>query len=454
MVNSTARGGGVAELLPPFLGILRDLGVQAAWLVMETDEPGFFELTKKLHNMLHGEGGAQLGPGERSLYERVSQACAKDLAPHLKPGDVLVVHDPQPLGAGAILRQQLDIAAIWRCHIGLDCETPQTRAAWDFLGPHAQAYDHAVFTAAEYVPGFLRRRTTIIPPSIDPLSHKNRDLPIHKLVGVLAGGGLIAPPGPLIAPPFPESSQRLQPAGDWRKAANGEEIGLLYRPIVTQVSRWDRLKGFLPLMRGFVDLKTRFAGHPARSPRGCRTVQLARLVLAGPDPASVADDPEARDVLSEVSAHYRTLPTALQADIAVLTLPMKSKKHNALLVNSLQRCSDVVAQNSIREGFGLTATEAMWKHIAVMGTSAVGLRQQIRDGIEGCLVSDPRDPAEIALALRDLLADPFRREALGRNAQRRVQDAFLVFSEVGRWLEMLSATVAERWSLKPRTIVR
>lgn len=451
MVNSTARGGGVAELLPPFLSILRDLGAPVVWLVMETREPRFFELTKKLHNMLHGEGEADLAPGDLSLYDRVSRESAMDLAAHLKPGDVLVVHDPQPLGAGALLRRELDVAALWRCHIGLDEETPQTRAAWRFLGPYVAAYDHAVFTAAEYVPKGVSVRTTIIPPAIDPLSHKNRDLPIHKLVGVLANSGLSAPPGPLITLPFPEFAQRLRTSGEWRKAASGPDLGLLYRPIVTQVSRWDRLKGFLPLMKGFLELKRRFAGDPTLAPRGRRTIELAHLMLAGPDPASVADDPEARDVLAEIAANYRALPPALQAQIAILKLPMASKKYNALMVNALQRCSDVVAQNSIREGFGLTATEAMWKHIAVMGTGAAGLRQQIRDGFEGRLVSDPRDPDEIAAALCDLLVDPYRREALGRNAQRRVHDDFLVFAEVGRWLESISATVMRRWPGEPVT---
>jgi trehalose synthase len=128
-----------------------------------------------------------------------------------------------------------------------------------------------------------------------------------------------------------------------------------------------------------------------------------------------------------------------------VALPMSSQKHNALLVNALQRCSDVVAQNSLQEGFGLTATEAMWKRVAVMGTRAAGLRQQIRHGLDGCLVENPEDPDEIARTLRDLLCDQRRREALAGSGQQRVHDQFLVFTHVRRWLEVLADVVRARW---------
>lgn len=299
MVSSTSRGGGVAELLPPLLALLRELGVDANWLVMKTDDQEFFRLTKRVHNLIHGHGDANLGEAERELYDKVSHDTAEAVARHISSGDVLVVHDPQPLGAGAILRKRMDIAAIWRCHIGLDRKTPETRAAWTFLDACASAYDQAVFTAPEYIPGCLTGRATIIHPAIDPLTHKNRDLSVHKLVGILVNGALIRPPGPMLTPPFPKPAERLQRDGSWAPAIEPEDIGLLYRPIVTQISRWDRLKGFLPLMNGFVSLKRDLENKTGLGERHRHSVQLARLVLAGPDPASVEDDPEGKEVLAQ-----------------------------------------------------------------------------------------------------------------------------------------------------------
>lgn len=445
MVNSTAQGGGVAELLPPLIALMRELGVDANWLVMETHEPDFFRLTKRLHNLIHGEGDANLGDEERDLYDRVSRETAEAIGRHLSPGDMLVIHDPQPMGAGAILRQRMDIAAIWRCHIGLDSETPETRAAWEFLEKWASPYDHAVFTAPEYIPGCLAGRATIIHPAIDPLSHKNRDLPVHKLIGILANGALIRPSGPVLTPPFPEPAERLQRDGSWAPATEPEDFGLLFRPIVTQVSRWDRLKGFLPLMKGFAALKQGLQDGTELKERDRRSLELVRLVLAGPDPNSVEDDPEGQEALAEICDAYLGMEPDLQDAIAVISLPMGSQKYNALLVNALQRCSDIIAQNSLREGFGLTATEAMWKHAATMGSRAAGLRQQIRPGLDGCLVKDPEDAGEIARTLGELLGDQLHREALGRSAQQRVHDDFLVFTQVRRWLEVITDTIDARW---------
>jgi trehalose synthase len=449
MVNSAQRGGGVAELLPPLIGVMRELGVDARWLVMKTAEPDFFQLTKRLHNLIHGQGDADLGAAERQLYERVSRDTAEALGADVAPGDVVVVHDPQPMGAGAMLRETTDIATIWQCHIGLDHDTPQTRAAWAFLGDYAPAYDRAVFSVPEYIPGCLAGRASIIHPAIDPLSHKNRHLPIHKLVGILANAGLVQPGGPVLTPAFPDPARRLAPDGTWTPASTPEDIGLLVRPIVTQVSRWDRLKGFLPLMMGFVALKQGLDDRTNLEGRGRRSLELARLVLAGPDPASIADDPEGREVLAEIGDAYARLEPALQETIIILSLPMGSQKYNALMVNALQRCSDVVVQNSLSEGFGLTVTEAMWKQVAVMGTRAAGLRQQIRPGLDGCLVENPEDPAEIARTLDELLRDQPRREALARSAQQRVHDEFLLFTQVRHWLEVISDTVRARWKDAP-----
>lgn len=445
MVNSTSQGGGVAELLPPLLSLMRDLGVECHWLVMETHDQAFFRLTKRLHNLIHGQGDPRLTRADRELYERVSAENADKIETFLRPGDVLVVHDPQPMGAGAILRERMDIAAIWRCHIGLDRETKETRAAWDFLDSCSTPYDHAVFTAPEYIPGCLAGRATIIHPGIDPLSHKNRHLRVHDLVAILANAALVKPWGPVTTPAFADPAKRLQPDGSWAPATEPEDFGLLFRPIVTQVSRWDRLKGFGPLMEGFVSLKLGAEARTDLSEQHQHVLQLVRLVLAGPDPASVDDDPEGKEVLAELCAAYAALPPHLQNDIAMISLPMSSTKNNALIVNALQRCSDVVAQNSIQEGFGLTVTEPMWKRAALMGSCAVGIRQQIRPGLDGLLVKNPEDKEEIAQVLDTLLSDQAKREAFGRSAQQRVHDNFLVFTQMARWLELLDNTIAARW---------
>jgi trehalose synthase len=439
MVSSTARGGGVAEMLPTLVSLLRELGVAVQWVVMEAEQPEFFPLTKRLHNLIHGEGDPEIGSDARALYDEVSRENAANLRPLLRPEDILVVHDPQPLGTGALLKEDLGLPAIWRCHIGLDEQTPATRAAWSFLEPYATAYDHSVFTAPEYIPPYLAGRATIIHPGVDPLSHKNRDLSLQKLVGVLVDSALLTPYGPVLAPPFPEPARRLQTDGSFAPATKPEDIGLLFRPIITQVSRWDRLKGFRPLLDGFAELKRGGRSEPPDADaRYRRSVEIVRLVLAGPDPGSIQDDPEAGEVLDELRAAYLELEPELQRDVVLLALPMASRKHNALMVNALQRSSTIVVQNSLREGFGLTATEAMWKGIAVLGTHACGLRLQIRDGLDGRLVSNPGDPEELADVLSEILADPIARDKNAQTAQRRVHDDFLIFVQLRRWLSVLA----------------
>jgi len=440
MINSTARGGGVAEMLPRMASLLNELGVPTRWLVIETDRPEFFRLTKQLHNLIHGEGDPTLTEEDRRLYEEVNRANADQLESMIAPDDLVVVHDPQPLALGAILKQRLGVRTIWRCHIGLDEHLPTTRAAWSFLQRYAESYDQAIFSAPEYIPDYLTGRAAIIHPALDPCSHKNRELSPHKLVGILCNAKLKSERHPVVTPPFADSAQRLQHDKSFGPPLNGEEIGLLYRPIVTQISRWDRLKGFRPLMEGFVKLK---ASGRSDDPdeRHRRRIQLVRLVLAGPDPASIQDDPEGREVLADLCDFYGSLASEIQRDIALLTLPMNSRKENALMVNALQRCSTVIVQNSLREGFGLTATEAMWKSVPVVGTRAIGLRQQIRAGIDGLLIQDPSDPDEIARRLSDLLADVPKRLYMATNARQRVHGEFLVFTQLCQWLRVMS-TVA------------
>ncbi len=443
MVNSTPQGGGVAEMLPKLVSLLRELGVATEWAVLGTAEPRFFDLTKRLHNAIHGVGATAFDAADREVYEAVNRENADDLAARLAPGDLLVVHDPQPMAMGSMLAGRLDLQAVWRCHIGLDGENASTRAAWEFLAPYAAAYHCSVFSAPEYISLFPPHRATIIHPAIDPLSSKNRPLSSVRTTGVLANAGLVDGHHPVLTPPFEQQAARLAGDGTFVPAAGAGSIGLLFRPIVTQVSRWDRLKGFLPLLHGFGRMKE-LRGHlAAPGSRHARRLEIVRLVLAGPDPASIQDDPEGREVLAELTGAYRGLAPEVQADIALLSLPMASRRQNALMVNALQRASSVVVQNSLEEGFGLTVTEAMWKSAAILGSSACGIRQQVRDGVDGRLVADPSDAEEVCETLNAMLAAPEERAVWGRNARRRVHDEFLVFTQVSHWLRLLARMAEE-----------
>ena len=439
IVNSTARGGGVAEMMPKLVTLLNELGVKTEWVVIGTDQPLFFDLTKRLHNLIHGKGDPGLTDEDHQLYAAVSSENATDLKSRMQPGDMLIIHDPQPLGVGALIKEELGIPFFFRCHIGLDEDTPETQAAWNFLRPYAERCDYSIFSAAEYIPDFLAHKAGLIRPAIDPLGYKNRELGVHKVAGILRNAGLAFAQHPILPPPFEEIATRLRPDGTFAPVDEANDIGLLFRPIVTQISRWDGLKGFEHLLEAFVHMKRSVASPGRKIPgRHRRRIEQARLVLAGPDPAAVADDPEAQEVLDDLIGIYRGLEPSLQEDIALVSLPMTSRKNNELIVNVLQRCSSVVVQNSLREGFGLTVTEAMWKQCAVLGSRACGIRQQIRDGVDGVLVPDCEDPLSIAEYLDTLLNDVPGRARYGRSAQLRVHDEFLVFTQARRWLEVLA----------------
>ncbi len=349
MVNSTAQGGGVAEMLPTMVALLRDLGIQTEWVVLETEEEAFFRLTKSLHNAIHGVGKPSFGPDERAVFDAVNRQNAEEMRAWLKPGDILIIHDPQPMPLAGILKEDLDLTAVWRCHIGLDDHNAATRAAWEFLAPYAQSYDHAVFSAPEYIPEYLTSCSSVIYPAINPLTHKNRDLSVHKIAGILTASALATNPGPVLPDPFAFVAHRLQPNGSFAPANMTDDIGFLTRPIVTQVSRWDRLKGFEPLMRAFARLKAEARGNGNDDDRiHRRRLDLVRLVLAGPDPSSVADDPEGMEVLEELKSTYGSLEPEVQRDVALVALPMDSRHDNALMVNAIQRTSSIVVQNSAR----------------------------------------------------------------------------------------------------------
>ncbi len=425
ITNSTAKGGGVAEMLPKFCTVLTELGVDNTWFVIGADRPAFFDLTKHIHNLIHGAGTPELGEAERELFEDINRRNADVLGDRVKADDILVVHDPQPAPLGAMVKELTGVPTVWRCHIGTEEHVEATRAAWNFLRPYVSTYDATIFTAPEYVPSYLQHNSTLICPAIDPLSDKNLELSAPEVMAVLCNAGLAHAHSPTGTDPYPIQAKRLAADGSFTAATEPGEIGLGYRPIVTQISRWDRLKGWPTLMQAFALLKER-SNDP--------TVKLSRLVLGGPDPTTVADDPEGMEVMDELKAVYASLDPAVQADVAVVLMPQ-----HGLMINAIQRCSTVVVQNSIREGFGLTATEAMWKAVPVLGTHAVGLRTQIHDGVHGRLVTNPEDPAEIATALERMLIDADFRHTAGLAAQKRVFDEYLLFKQVRDWLKVLTA---------------
>jgi trehalose synthase len=437
MINSTATGGGVAEMMPRMASLMRQIGLDVRWVVMGTEETDFFHLTKNIHNLIHGAGAPVFSEADRELFEKVNRENADHFLAELQDDDIVVIHDPQPMAMAGMLKAKRDITTIWRCHIGLDESNQHTQAAWDFLRPYFKDYDHIIFSAPEYIPNFVSKNVSIIAPAIDPLSHKNRNLYLHKLSGILIDSGLTGNGHQAIAPPFEHQVRRVMPDGSYGSSRQPEDLGLLYRPIITEVSRWDRLKGWLPLMQGFAHLKQTPA-YREGDERHRRRLDLCRLVLAGPDPDFIADDPEGKAMLEELIEAYKNMPAEVQDDIAILLLPMHSRKENALIVNALQRCSSIVVQNSLREGFGLTVAEAMWKSIPVMGSKACGIRQQLREGIDGHYTESAEDPVAVADALDFMLRQPKQREVWGFNAQKHAINNFLVFTQIRRYLQLLT----------------
>jgi trehalose synthase len=427
-VNSTARGGGVAEMLLSLIGYARGAGIDARWVVVPGDA-GFFRLTKRLHNRLHGiDDGIPLGPADRELYERWCGASAEALARRVKPRDVVLLHDPQT--AGMVPRMlQTGAPVIWRAHIGLDLPNDAAREAWRFLTPYVERAGEWIFSREGYAWESLGRdRLTVIAPSIDAFSPKNQNLSFSGVTAILRAAGLAADHHHRSRAVF----ERLDGSvGQVEAAATViEEHQLrLDVPLVVQVSRWDRLKDPVGVLAGFVE-------HVGAD-------EDPHLVLAGPDVTAVADDPEGAEVLAEVEAAWRSLHRADRRRVHLALLPMGDTDENAVIVNSLQRRADVVVQKSLAEGFGLTVAEAMWKGRPVVASDVGGIQDQIEDGRTGRLVA-PQDLAEFGTRVSELLADPHGAERMGAAAQASVRDHFLGPRHLGQYVELLERVLAAR----------
>jgi trehalose synthase len=422
-VNSTAHGGGVAEMLRSLVGYARGAGLDARWLVVEGDED-FFRLTKRLHNRLHGYpgDGGPLGPGEREAYERRCAANAELVAAQLGPGDILLLHDPQT--AGMVPRMlETGVPVIWRAHIGLDLPNDLAREAWHFLTPYVERADAYVFSRPGFAwDGLDADRLSVIPPSIDAFSPKNHAMSFASVTAVLRAAGLAADHHH----PSRAVFERLDgTVGQVCHEAHCVEEGQLRldTPVLVQVSRWDRLKDPAGVLEAFAE----YAHADGEEPH---------LVLAGPDVTAVADDPEGGAVFAEVERIWTDLPRRLRRRVHLALLPMVDPDENAVIVNALQRRADVVAQKSIAEGFGLTVSEAMWKGRPVVAAAVGGIQDQIEDGRTGFLVGT-EDLEAFGRRVSALLADPHEAERIGEAAQRRVRDLFLGPRHLGQYLELL-----------------
>jgi len=358
-INSTAVGGGVAEILSRILPLLHDLGVNVLWDVIKGNEK-FFNLTKRIHNALHGVAET-FGPGELDYLVEVNRQNAKEV---LRGAEITFVHDPQPV---ALVEEKRSRGGkwIWRCHI--DFTNPQPDV-WEFLRTFVESYDAAVFSA----PAFSRPlaiRQVLISPSIDPLSDKNKDLPEDLINSVCERFGL-----------------------------NRD------RPLVTQISRFDYLKDPVGVIRAYKMVKEHVD---------------CQLVLAG---GGATDDPEGMKVLAEVQQEAASDP-----DIFVLFLPPGSD----IEINALQRASDLILQKSLKEGFGLTVAEALWKAKPVIASAVGGIPLQIAHKYSGILSHSIEGTAYY---IKQLLNAPQYAERLGVNGREHVKNNFLITRHIKDYL--------------------
>ncbi len=360
-VSSTFYGGGVTEILTPLTLMMNAIGIETDWHLIQ-GTPGFFSCTKKLHNTLQGEN-IEVSDAERAIYEQVVFENATRL--HLEECDAVIVHDPQPLPLVRHFAER-EMPWLWQCHV--DLSSPYA-LAWNYLREFVEQYDAAVFSLAEYAQG-LSIDQRFITPAIDPFSAKNSELSDEEIRDCLA---------------------------HHRIPTN--------RPLVTQISRFDRWKDPIGVIEAF---------RKARKQVDCT------LVLAG---NNAPDDPEGEVILE-------TIKKSIDESIIVVSVD------DPVLVNALQRHAAVVLQKSTREGFGLTVTEAMWKGAAVIGGDVGGIRRQIKDGENGFLVKTPDQAAE---RIVQVLKDPQLRGRLGSHAKETVRENFLMSRLLEDWLDLLAS---------------
>ena len=377
-INSTKVGGGVAEILQRLIPLLNESGVKAEWQVVRGNDE-FFHVTKSFHNALHG---ATLPITQKMLdaYLKTNEENASLL--DLNDADFVVVHDPQP----AALIEHFPRRRgkwIWRCHI--DVSTPNVRV-WEFLKTFVSKYDAAVFHVDKFAKKDLAIRQFIIPPPIDPLSEKNRDLSTEEVSSVLEKFDIK------------------------RKKA-----------IISQIGRFDHLKDPEGVIKVYQQLRNPgtilefhrlFKGETVFDATRIGQKKIdCQLVLAG---GLASDDPEGQEVFQNVQKLAKG-----DRDAYILILPPESNFE----INALQRASNIILQKSLKEGFGLTVSEALWKEKPVLGGNTGGIPLQIINGVNGFLVNSINEAVERA---RFLLMNPLKAQEMGRAGREHVRKSFLV----------------------------
>jgi trehalose synthase len=434
-VNSTATGGGVAEMLAQLVAYGLGAGVDTRWAVIEGD-PEFFAVTKRIHNRLHGQvgDGGPLDDAERAAYQATTDRAAGELVEQLRPNDIVILHDPQTAG---LVAPVLDAGAhvIWRCHVGVDHPNDRTEEAWAFLRPYLERAEHFVFSRPAHVPAWLADGpVSIVAPAIDPFAPKNAPIDDESVTAVLHTIGVIGGQAPSGRPIYLLSDGTQGLVQRRAEIVHDGPLPTDQDRYVVQVSRWDKLKDMSGVLRGFAD---HVVGHEGIDNGGGMT----RLLLVGPSVAGVSDDPEGQQVLDECVEIYNGLPDEARERILLVSLPMDDVNENAGMVNAIQRRACIVVQKSLAEGFGLTVSEAMWKGRPVVASAVGGIQDQIVDHVTGILLHDPTDLAEFGKELREMLADPEGAKQCGKAARERVRERFLPDRQLTDWAEVLASVL-------------
>ena len=389
-------------------------------------------MTKRFHNHLQGQpgDGDVLGIEELTTLDRAALYHAGALASLVVPGDVVVLNDPQTAAMSEPL-QRAGATVIWSCHVGIDHDNEYSRNAWRCLRPRLASVRRFVFSRYTSLPEWLGgAETSILTPGIDPGSTKNLPMPDGAARAILQHLGLAA--GVPAATPHYDcadgSTARLAArptvldsdgAPDWDRD-----------PVVVSLARWDRIKDPLGILDGFLQRALPATG--------------AHLLLAGPDPGHVADDPEAEAVLAGVRERWRRLPPRARARVHVACFPLTPLEESAAMVNAIQRLAAVVVKKSLQEGFGLGVTEAMWKARPVVASAVGGHLEQVQHRHSGLLVKDPADIGAFGDAIVELLQEPQRAARLGQTARERARALFLNDRHFVRWVEVFGSALEPR----------